>query len=89
MRQTVLGKPYQLFDFAPVGLGIAACGFVVLAFGWRLLPANRRAASSMEAAFNIEDYTAEVRLPAQSPATGRTVADLERMGARAWCRSRV
>lgn len=80
VRQTVLGKPFQLFDFAPVGLGIAACGFVFLSFGWRLLPGNRRAASSMEAAFNIEDYTAEVRLSAQSPATGRTVADLERMG---------
>ena len=34
----------------------------------------------MEAAFNIEDYTAEVRLPAQSPAADRTVAELERMG---------
>ncbi len=80
VRQTVLGKPYQLFDFAPVGLGIAAFGFVLLSFGWRLLPRNRRAASSMEAAFNIEDYTAEVRLSEQSPAAGRTVAELERMG---------
>ena len=55
VRQTVLGKPYGLFSFAPVGLGVSALGILFLSFGWRLLPRKRRAASSMEAAFNLED----------------------------------
>ncbi len=80
VRQQVLGHPYQLFSFAPVGLGISALGILFLSVGWRLLPRNRRAASSMEAAFNIEDYTAEARITEHAPAAGRTVAELERMG---------
>ncbi|MEO8715710.1 MAG: SLC13 family permease [Acetobacteraceae bacterium] len=80
VRAQLLGKPFGMFAYTPVGLGIAALGFVFLCFGWRLLPAGRKAAASMEDAFNIEDYTAEARLPPCSPATGRTVAELERMG---------
>ena len=80
VRQQVLGRPYTLFDFAPVGLGISALGIVFLSVGWRLLPRNRRAASSMEAAFNIEDYTAEARIGEHAAAVGRTVAEVERMG---------
>jgi di/tricarboxylate transporter len=80
VRTDLLGQPFGMFDYTPVGLGIAAIGFVFLSFGWRLLPRGRRAASSsMEAAFNLESYTAEAVLPAGSPASGRTVAELEAM----------
>jgi di/tricarboxylate transporter len=77
MREDLLGEPFRMFDFAPVGLGIAAAGVVFLTFGYRLLPPARKGAASMEAAFNIEGYTAETRLPASSPMVGKTVADLE------------
>jgi di/tricarboxylate transporter len=81
VRAQLLGRPFGLFDYAPVGLGISAVGFAFLAVGWRLLPRGRRAVGSMEAAFDtIEDYTVEARLSAASPAAGRTVAELERMG---------
>jgi di/tricarboxylate transporter len=80
VRQQVLGKPFGMFDYTPVGLGIAALGFVFLSFGWRLLPSGRKAAASMADAFTMEDYTAEARLASDSPAAGRTVAELERMG---------
>lgn len=80
VRQQVLGKPFRMFDYTPVGLGIAALGFVFLSFGWRLLPSGRKAAASMDDAFTMEDYTAEARLTADSPAIGRTIAELERMG---------
>ena len=34
----------------------------------------------MDAAFDLEDYTAEAHLPADSPLVGRTVAELEALG---------
>jgi len=81
VRQELFGKPFGMFDFTPVGLSIALLGFAFLTVGWRLLPRGRHATGSMEAAFDsIEDYTAEARLSDASPAAGRTVADLERMG---------
>ncbi len=80
LRAQLLGKPFGLFSYTPVGLSIAVLGMAFLAVGWRLLPRGRKAAGSMEAAFTIEDYTAEARLSAASPAAGRTVAELERMG---------
>ncbi|MBV8616883.1 MAG: SLC13 family permease, partial [Acetobacteraceae bacterium] len=80
VRQQVLGKPFGMFDYTPVGLSVALLGLGFLAFGWRLLPSGRKAMGSMEAAFTMEEYTAEARLTRGSPAAGQTVADLERMG---------
>jgi di/tricarboxylate transporter len=81
IRKELYGKPFGLFDFTPVGLSLALLGVAFLTVGWRLLPRGRRGAGSMEAAFaSVEDYTAEARLSDASPAAGRTVAELERMG---------
>lgn len=57
MREEILGTPYSMFDFLPVGAGLALAGLVFLAFGWRLLPRDRKGAVSMDAAFNLEGYT--------------------------------
>jgi di/tricarboxylate transporter len=80
LRQDITGEPFAMFDFAPVGLGIAAAGWVFLSLGWRLLPQDRRGAVSMDAALNIEGYTTEAVLPPDSPMVGRTVAELEAVG---------
>ena len=77
VRAETLGRPFSMFDYTPVGLSIAVVGFVFLTVGWRLLPGGRRAASSLEAAFNLEDYTAEARVPPGSLMAGRSVAELE------------
>ncbi len=38
-RQDVLGAPYSMFDFAPVGIAVATAGIAYVAFlGWRLIP---------------------------------------------------
>ena len=79
VRKNLLGKPFGMFDFTPVGLSLALIGLVFLAFGWRLLPGGRRAASSIDAAFNLEDYTAEARVAAPSLAAGHTIAEVEAM----------
>ena len=36
VREQILGEPYGMFDFTPVGAGIAIIGFIFLIFGWRL-----------------------------------------------------
>ena len=79
VREQLLGVPFNMFDFTPVGAGIALAGFAFLVFGWRLLP-HRKGAASMDAAFNLEGYTTEVSAPEGSPAVGVTVKALEELG---------
>lgn len=80
IRKELVGEPFSMFDFTPVGAGIAVCGIAFLAFGWRLLPRGRKPQTSPEAVFKLEDYTAEAMVPADSPMVGRTVGDLEALG---------
>ena len=79
VRADTVGTPFGLFSFTPVGLSVALAGLVFVTFAWKLLPRGRRAASGLDAAFTLEDYTAEANVPADSAIVGRTVADLEAM----------
>ena len=79
VREQLLGEPFGMFDFTPVGAGIAIAGFLFLVFGWRLLP-DRKSAASMDTAFNLEGYSTEVMVPEDSPAAGVTVKALEELG---------
>ena len=56
VRTELVGQPFGMFDFAPVGLGIAVAGVAFLVVGYRLLPGGRKGAASPDAAFNIADY---------------------------------
>ena len=80
MREDIVGEPFTMFDFAPVGIGLAVVGIVFLTFGWRLLPRAERAGAAGDTQFSIEDYTTEARLPPKSPLVGKTVFDLETHG---------
>jgi di/tricarboxylate transporter len=71
------GEPFGMFDFTPVGLGIALAGIIFLAFGWRLLPRDRRAPSDAGPA--IEDYTIEALAPEGAAVIGSDIAALEAM----------
>jgi di/tricarboxylate transporter len=75
VRASLVGRPFHMFDFAPIGIGTTLCGILFLNFGWRLIPRGRRAAP--DAPFKIEDYTTELRLGENSPFIGRTVAEVE------------
>src|SRR4029077_11004603 len=77
VRQEVMGQPYHLFDFTPVGLPLTCMAIAFLSVGWRLLPAKRHGQASPEKRSAIEDYTSEALLPEESPLVGKTVADLE------------
>jgi di/tricarboxylate transporter len=80
VREELVGQPFHMFDFAPVGATLALLGFVFLIFGWRLLPKDRKGVVSMDAAFNLKGYTTEVSVPKDSPAAGITVKALEDLG---------
>lgn len=77
VRANILGEPYGMFDFAPVGLAIATVGAAFLAVGWRLLPRDRQGRPPPEARFEITDYTSELRVSAKSPFIGMSVAEIE------------
>jgi di/tricarboxylate transporter len=79
LRGELTGQPFGMFDFTPVGIGLAIAGVVFLSFAWRLLPRGRKGASTMDAAFVIEGYTTEASVPEKSPAAGKTIAELEAM----------
>ena len=80
VRQDLTGQPFTMFDYTPVGLTLALLGMVFLSFGYRLLPRGRKGSAGMEAAFSLDGYQAEARLPGDSPLVGRSVADFEVAG---------
>jgi di/tricarboxylate transporter len=73
VREEMTGEPFGMFDYAPVGLGLAVSGLIFLRFGYRLLPASRRAAPTLGEAVDIQDYVTEARIPPNSSAEGKTV----------------
>lgn len=80
MREEILGTPFSMFDFMPVGLALTVVGIVFLTFGWRLLPKPQKSAASPDELFSVEGYQAEVRVPADSPFVNKTVQDFEEAG---------
>ncbi len=75
-REDVLGEPFGMFDFAPVGLTVAIVGIAFVSLiGWRFLP-KREGALDQEAAFAEGRYIAELRVSEKSIEETSTVADL-------------
>jgi di/tricarboxylate transporter len=77
VREEIVGAPFSMFDFTPVGILLAVGGVIFLTFGWRLLPGNRKGTAAMDKAFNLEGYTTEVTIPDDSPLAGKTISEVE------------
>jgi len=77
MRENILGTPFGMFDFMPVGFGLALAGVAFLTVGWRLLPSERHGRRSE--AFELENFTTEAVVPASSPLAEKSVSDLENL----------
>ena len=74
-RADASGEAFAMFDFAPVGIGIAVAGLAFVSLvGWRLIPRREEAAS--EELFEISDYLFELRVPEGSPTDGKSIAEL-------------
>lgn len=76
LREQSIGAPFQFFDFAPVGLGIAAVGIAYLCIAFRLLPGDRRAAPTLDESLDMQDYTTEAYLAEDAALVGRPLSDL-------------
>lgn len=80
VREDIVGRPFEMFDYAPVGLAIAGCGLVCITLTYGLLPRERRAGASLDAAINIENYVAEAKVPPESPLVGTRAAEVASLG---------
>ncbi len=79
-RETALGEPYKMFDFAPVGLTTAIVGLIFVALvGWRLVPSERSKHDASSELRNLEGYVVEIGVPEKSSAVGQTIKDLIEM----------
>jgi len=68
--------PFRMFDFAPVGAGVALVGIIfIIIIGWRLIPC-RKGRLSQEELFEIESYLTEVYVPVGSKYAGKRLMDL-------------
>lgn len=71
-------EAFRMFDYAPVGLGIALLGVAFIAFiGWRLIP-KRGESKGADALFEIADYLAEMTVAEDSKAVGLPIRELGR-----------
>jgi len=77
MREELIGKPFEMFDYMPVGLGIAAVGLMFLAVGYRLLPSGQKPAVAMGEALDVQAYLTEARVPPGSAAEGKSIAEFD------------
>ena len=77
IREDFVGEPYQMFDFAPVGLGVCAVGLLYLTFAWRFMPKDRQTQTSPEERFSIEDYVSEVSVEENSAIIDKTIREVE------------
>jgi di/tricarboxylate transporter len=77
-RTEVMGAPFGMFDFTPVGAVTALAGVAFVALvGWRLVPAAARERAVSPELFDIEHYVAEARVPKGSTSVGKTLAELD------------
>ncbi|WBO23431.1 SLC13 family permease [Sphingomonas abietis] len=79
VRQDALGKPFGMFDFAPVGLGLTLLGLVVVSICWRLLPRERSGGGGLEELVSTASYSTEATVPDELPKDFATIADLKLM----------
>lgn len=75
-RQETGAEPFAMFDFSPVGVGVAIVGLVfIVLIGWRLIP-DRRSKATIMNLFEIENYVTEVRLPEGSKLVGKAIREI-------------
>lgn len=79
VREEILGRPFGMYDYAPVGLGITAVGLLFLSFGYRLLPVTGPASETLDAALAATPYVTEAVVPEDWSLAGASVGRLRKM----------
>ena len=80
VRQQAIGKPFAMYDFAPVGLSLTALGLVFLAFAYRLLPKDRQPEAALAGALQANSYVTEAVVPNDWTLAALRVGQLQAMG---------
>ena len=76
-RTTTGMGPFAMFDFAPVGVAVAAVGLLFVALvGWRMVPTRKQATTG---SFDTGAYLSEVRVTEGSKAVDRSVREVEQI----------
>ncbi len=76
VRHQELGRPFGMYDFAPVGLGLTALGLIFLSFAYRILPTNRTAQQPLSEAMADKSFVAEATAPDPWPAGPKRVGEI-------------
>jgi di/tricarboxylate transporter len=78
IREEKLGAPFQMFDFAPVGIACAVTGVAFVALiGWRLLPKSTLERQAGKELFDLGSYLVELRFGPESKSIDKTIGQLE------------
>lgn len=81
VRDSMLGEPFRLFDFAPVGLGLCAVGLLFLTIASRFIRIDREPAAGVDAALEGTRYVTEFELGEDNPCVDHAIADLQGLSA--------
>ncbi len=74
-REEMTGEGFSMFDFAPVGGGIALVGILfILLIGWKLVKV-RKTSSGLDL-FDVEKYLFELKVVKESAVSGKTADEL-------------
>lgn len=77
-RGDALGAPYNMFDFAPVGMVIAIFGVLFVALvGWRLIPLDRTKNDSLKDLQDLKGYVSEAKVTPNSKAIDKQLKELD------------
>ncbi|MAX04423.1 MAG: SLC13 family permease [Dehalococcoidia bacterium] len=69
--------PFGMFEFSPVGLGVAAAGFIfIVLIGWRLIPSRTSPSGALDA-FSIQEYVTEIVVPADATMAGSILGEIK------------
>ena len=80
VRGEATGTPFGMFDYFPVGIILTVIAIVYLSFAYRLLPKDRKASISVDAALAANAYMTEVEVPAGWAWKAGRVSDIQRFG---------
>ena len=76
-REQNFGEPFRLFDFAPVGIVIAAVGIIFITLvGWRLLPKALSKHNVRQELQDMAGFISEAKIPNGSQLIGSCLRDL-------------
>jgi di/tricarboxylate transporter len=79
LRGEIVGTPFSMFDFTPVGAVLALVGVVFLTLAYRMLPVRTRATASLDEALAVKKYVTEAEVTDEAAMAGRTVSDLQEL----------